>query len=245
MRAGALVVGSEILSGKTQDTNTLHLIDLLAARGVRVRRWVIVPDDDLSIRNELSRMISDGLELIVVSGGMGPTHDDMTVESVAASLGLGTVDSEGTYSRLRAKWMERNPGKEVPPATMAGLNKMSRVIEGFYTLENPKGAVEAQVGRHGGSVIVVLPGVPSEYRAITEGSDFLSLLPFDERIFHKEIVYRGRESQIADLLGRVQADNPMVEIGSYPQGPLEVVLRITGERTCVVRVCEELNRRMI
>jgi len=244
--AGALVVGTEILTGRTVDTNTRLLIATLLERGIRLDRWVVVPDSRVAIGRELVRMIDDGLDIVIVSGGMGPTHDDITVESVAAALGREHATSLDSLARLKAKWVSRSAGAHMPPGATSGMEKMSMVVDGFTTIENPAGAVEGQVGTEGRTRIAILPGVPREYRAIMEDPAFLDLLPDSGGRTYEmdEMVFRGRESQIAQVLRTLQEEHPEVYIGSYPQGPMEVVIRVTGDRSSTPSVMAELRRRV-
>lgn len=243
-KAAALVVGSELMLGKTPDTNTLLLIENFLKRGIRLRKWVIIPDDPSTIALELRRLISDGIGTIVISGGMGPTHDDITVDCIASALGRRTAISAESRERMFSKWMARNPGIVIPHGTERGLDKMATVIDGFRTIENPIGAVEGQIGDEQGAMMAIFPGVPREYRALLESPGFQELLPSGEGVGIAEITFGGRESQIAKMLEDLQKESPDVEIGSYPQGPLEVVLRITGASEAVDRTRKELARRL-
>jgi molybdopterin-biosynthesis enzyme MoeA-like protein len=172
-------------------------------------------------------------------------QDDITIESVARSIGRKVEYSEPSYSRLLDKWRSRNKDTRIPDATVSGMRKMSRIIEGFRTFENTAGAVEAQVGEVGTTRIAILPGVPREYSAILESEAFQEWLPrLEGSIVSKEILYQGRESQIASLLEIVQISFPSVEIGSYPQGPMKVIVRITGEAQTVGKAYDEIDRRL-
>lgn len=243
-KAAALVIGSELMLGKTPDTNTLLLIENFLRRGIRLRKWVIIPDDPGTISTELRRLLSEGHGIIMISGGMGPTHDDITVECVASALGRRTAISHISRERMFSKWMAKNPGIVIPHGTDRGLDKMATVIDGFWTIENPVGAVEGQIGEVDGALIGIFPGVPREYRALLESPGFQRLLPSGDGVGIAEVTFGGRESQIAKMLEDLQKECPDVEIGSYPQGPLEVVLRITGEARAVDRTRKELSRRL-
>ncbi|MDG6225737.1 MAG: molybdopterin-binding protein [Candidatus Thermoplasmatota archaeon] len=239
-----LVVGSEILLGRTQDTNTLHLIRRLLERGIRLERWFIVPDDPDAISEGLRTLLDKEYDLVLISGGMGPTHDDITVESVARALGRGAEISEATQLRLLEKWMTRNPREQIPEGTAKGLRKMSQVVDGFRTLENPAGAVEGQMGLVGRTLVAIFPGVPREYKALLDHPLFLQMLPGHTNVVSEEVIYSGRESQIATFLEEMQGRDPDVDIGSYPQGPLKVIIRVTGDPPRVLEVADEIRRRV-
>ncbi len=246
LEAATLVVGSEILSGRTRDTNTQLLIETLLERGVRLGRWVAVPDEANSIKAELARLIIEGFDPIFVSGGMGPTHDDITVAAVAQALSLPLVHDNGSACRMEERWLRRNPGKEIPAPSLEGIRKMSTIPEGFMTIPNEAGMAEGLYGRVGsnGQLVMVLPGVPGEYRAILLSKEMGALLPRGESIHVEEMEFKGRESQLAVLLKEMQGANPDVEIGSYPQGPMKVIIRLSGGKGRVVQVEGELKVKM-
>lgn len=237
--AGTLVVGSEILIGRTRDTNTLFLAGELLKRGIKLSRWVIVPDKEDVISRELERFLSDGYDIIVVSGGMGPTHDDITVEAVAKGLGLPLTFHLGCYERMLSKWRRRNPEGEMPDSAKKGLDKMAYVPQDFDLINNEEGMVEGLMGsvNRGSTQVFILPGVPREYRGIVSTRKFQDYLPHgkmtDTAI--REIGFAGNESSIAGQLRRVQGKFPLIEIGSYPHGPKKVTIRITGDEKEVER----------
>lgn len=244
--AAALVVGNEILSGRTQDTNTLLLIETLMKRGVRLKRWTTVPDHGPSIVSELARLVLEGFDPVFISGGMGPTHDDITVTSVAQAFSLNLVHDEGSARRMEERWSRLNPGKEMPDASREGIRKMSTIPEGFRTVPNEAGMAEGLwwKAEGKGSLIIVLPGVPKEYRAILLSREMDALLLVGESIHIAEIEFNGRESQIAGPLNEVQGANSDVEIGSYPQGPMKVIVRLTGSKDRVIELESEIRSRL-
>jgi len=248
VRAGALVVGNEILLGRTRDTNTVFLAEQLLNRGIKLHRWVIVPDEFNEIGGELNRFIDDGFDIVVISGGMGPTHDDITVEAVARALSLPLVLHEECYRRMFNKWSTRNPGKVLPEEGKSGLQKMANIPQDFDLINNEEGMVEGLVGtvNRGRTLMFILPGVPREYRGIVGTYKFQDYLPrgTGEAVTIGEVHFRGKESQLARYLTNLQLKYPDVEIGSYPQGPNSVILRITGPRELVEIVVPELSRHV-
>ena len=242
------MVGDEILLGKTQDTNTVKMAEFLLERGIKIRRWVIVPDNTGEIIISLRRMIDDGLSPIVVSGGMGPTHDDLTVPAVAEALGLELVRSELCLERMMRKWKKRHPGEEIEGTSKAGLEKMSYVPSGFQCVENRRGMAEGLVGKikGGDTGIYMLPGVPGEYRSVMGDPMFVENLPehVDGNVGIQEIPFRGRESQIAYLLSDFQDEFPRVDIGSYPRDQGNVMIRITGLPENVERAASAVKDRL-
>jgi molybdenum cofactor synthesis domain-containing protein len=248
VKAGALVVGSEILLGRTRDTNTVYLAEQLLDRGIKLQRWVIVPDEPGEIGKELKRFIEDGFDIVVISGGMGPTHDDITVEAVAKALSLPISSNDECYRRMYRKWSQRNPGKALPEEGKSGLQKMANIPLDFDLINNEEGMVEGLVGtvNRGKTLMFILPGVPREYKGIVGTYKFQDYLPrgTGDSITIREIHFRGKESQMARFLSNLQMKYPDVEIGSYPQGPNSVILRITGPREAVEHVVPELSRQV-
>src|SRR5262245_16793873 len=98
--AGILVIGNEILSGKVVDSNSPYLCRELRALGVDVERIVTIPDE-IGVIAEHVRVMSAGFDFVLSSGGIGPTHDDLTLDGVAAAFGRPLVDSESILERLR------------------------------------------------------------------------------------------------------------------------------------------------
>ncbi|MBN1539250.1 MAG: hypothetical protein JW939_03830, partial [Candidatus Thermoplasmatota archaeon] len=124
-KAGVLVVGSEMLLGRTRDTNTIFLAENLLKKGIRLMRWVIVPDDKEMIGDELRDYIEDEYDMVMISGGMGPTHDDVTVEAVANALSVPLAFNEECFGRMLRKWRRRNPDRTFQESSRKGLEKMA------------------------------------------------------------------------------------------------------------------------
>ncbi len=237
VKIGVLVVGNEILGGKTVDTNTQKMIDLLFSRGLQVRRWCVVPDDVEEISSEVRRFASDGYELLIVSGGMGPTHDDITVEAVARGVGREMVRSLECYAVMEGKYRKRYGEGLVRKESLASMEKMCRVPDSFSSIPNRVGMAEGLYGPLSEKgIVVMLPGVPGEYEAIMNHPLFLELLPEGEDLVSIDIPFKGRESQLSALLKEVQDEYPTIEIGSYPRGRMDVVVRVTGGVDEVERV---------
>ncbi|MGA1792349.1 MAG: competence/damage-inducible protein A [Thermoplasmatota archaeon] len=232
IKAGALVVGNEILLGLTKDTNTVFLAESFLKRGIKLGRWVIVPDDMEQIGFELRTFIDHSFDIVVISGGMGPTHDDITVDADARALSVPMTFHEECYRRMLAKWRRWNPDRELPETSKKGLEKMAKVPQHFDLINNEEGMVEGLVGsaNKGQTLIFILPGVPREYRGIVGTSKFQDYLPpgHEGDVYIKDIRFNGKESQIALFLAELQERFPDIDIGSYPQGPNSVILRVTG-----------------
>ncbi|MFO8076658.1 MAG: molybdopterin-binding protein [Egibacteraceae bacterium] len=238
-RASIVVIGDEILDGHTRDTNSGWLAERLSARGVPVDRVVTVPDTmeaiDEALATELARARP---RLVLTSGGIGSTPDDLTIVAVAAHLGRGVV-AEPTLDARISDWARRaeDDGAPIPDDQVAAMRKMALVPEGAYLLEGALGvtpgvAVDLEGGvREGGATIVVLPGVPEELQRIAiEGVEplleGLGVVPHLVELRHPY-----PESTLSPLLGELVERFPDVAIGSYPGR--ECLVRLKGERARV------------
>ncbi len=162
-RAVIVTVGDELLLGQTVDTNAAWLGRELARRGVPVARHTTVADVDEEIRRAVAEAV-EAAELVIVSGGLGPTPDDLTRDSVAALLGRALRVDEGLLAALETRFRERGY------PTMPGLNvSQATVPEGARVLPNPHGTAPGLAMESGRSLVVLLPGVPRELRGIFEG----------------------------------------------------------------------------
>jgi len=157
--ASILAVGSELLGTTRVDTNSLWLTGELEAIGIRVVRKACVGDGWEALLAELGWALGQA-PLLVVTGGLGPTEDDRTKEAVAALLGRRLVRDEGILERLKERWRRR--GLEMPAVNA----KQADVVEGAVVLSNRRGTAPGYFVEAGGKVVVLLPGVPWEMKAL-------------------------------------------------------------------------------
>ena len=200
MRTTALlIIGDEVLSGEVTDENGPYLIARLSALGSRVVRLVAVPDRLEEIVHEL-RSLRAMADAVIVAGGIGPTHDDLTRPAVALALGVPIERHAEAEARVRRWYGERTTPAEL---TMADLPRGSRLL---------RGARSTTLGFCVAGVYV-LPGVPSLLRDLMEGmaSEFIGP-PLHREEVHTDL----REGEIADALARIQSASLDVAIGSYP-----------------------------
>jgi nicotinamide-nucleotide amidase len=161
MRAELLAVGSELLTPLRQDTNTLYMTERLADLGVEVGARVTVADDPRLLESAFRAALSRA-DLVVATGGLGPTEDDLTREAAAAALGRGLLRDPAYLEALRARF-----AKYLRP--MAPTNeKQADLIEGAFFLKNPRGTAPGQWVERDGKVLVLLPGPPSEMKPMFE-----------------------------------------------------------------------------
>jgi nicotinamide-nucleotide amidase len=185
--ANVVTVGDELLLGQTVDTNAAWLGRELASRGVGVlRRWTVA-DDVREIRHAVTAAIQDA-DLVFVTGGLGPTPDDMTRDVVAELLGLPLVEDHEVLDRIRARYRDAGMG-EVPEAN----RRLAQVPKGARKLANPHGTAPGlAMETEGGAIVVLLPGVPRELRGIFLGDvDALITERFGRRLppLHLHVVH--------------------------------------------------------
>jgi nicotinamide-nucleotide amidase len=196
-RAAIVSVGNELLYGQTVDTNAAWLGRVLAQRGIPVARRYTVGDVDADIREafDAARMRAD---LVLVSGGLGPTPDDRTKPVLAAHLGRRLVPDEEARRDVEARF--RAAGMDAVPPLSRGQYE---VPEGARVLRNPKGTAPGLLLSEGDCTVVLLPGVPYELKAIVEGA----LLPVldtgapREGVHHRVVHTTGIfETKLAEAL---------------------------------------------
>lgn len=236
LHASMLVVGDEILGGYVTDTNSPWLADRLRAHGVPFERVHVVPDDAEAIDEALTAELARRRPRVVfTSGGIGSTPDDLTYEAVAASLGRELVEEPEIASRIeRALDWSRDQGLDVTEEFAWHLGRMARIPEGSRLLFRDRGwapgvAVDIDGGCEvdGGSTVVVLPGVPREFRAIVTDSVEPSLLAGRNDVpAVEELTHHFPESALNATFVRMQAAFPEVKLGSYPGNPM--LVRLSG-----------------
>jgi nicotinamide-nucleotide amidase len=231
-----VVVGDEILGGYVTDTNSPWLADRLRAHGVPLTRVSVVPDGMTDIAEALhAELARSRPRLIVTSGGIGSTPDDLTYDAVAAALERPLVEDPLIASRIDgALGWTASQGVEVDDAFAWHLKRMARVPEGSRLLAPEAGwvpgvAVDIDGGSDAedGATIVVLPGVPSEFRALLERAvEPLLLAGRREPPAVTEIEHTLPESALNLTFVALLERFPDVKLGSYPGSPM--LVRLSG-----------------
>jgi molybdenum cofactor synthesis domain-containing protein len=201
--AAVLVIGDEILSGRTQDKNVAQIATWLDAQGIRLREVRVVPDVEDEIIAALNA-VRARYDYVFTTGGIGPTHDDITVDAVAKALGVGVI----IHPEARAI-LERYYGGRGLELTEARL-RMARTPDGAELIPNRmSGAPGIRIGN-----LFVMAGVPH----ITAGMlDALTgQLEGGAPLVAHTIGAWSPESEVADLLRQGEKEHPGVVIGSYP-----------------------------
>ena len=201
--AALAVIGDEILSGRTQDKNVAQLATWLNGEGIRLAEVRIVPDDTARIVEAVNALRSSH-DYLFTTGGIGPTHDDITVDAIAEAFGVPVIVHPEAREILEDYYRDR-PG---------GLNearlRMARVPEGAELIANPSsGAPGVRMGN-----VYILAGVPHIAASMMQG--LTGMLEGGRPMVSVTIGARAAESEVADLLRDTEAAQPGVAIGSYP-----------------------------
>ena len=197
--AGIIVIGNEILSAKTRDENSVYLARELRDLGVDVRKISVVPDD-LSLISKEVREFSRSYDYVFTTGGVGPTHDDLTMDGIAAAFGRGIL----RHSELEAT-LRRNYSDDLIEGNlrMADIPDGARLVGGGG-MWFPVIAVEN---------VYIFPGVPQILqRKFERIKEMFREAPF----YLREVYLLADEGQIAGILHQVLADSPELLLGSYP-----------------------------
>jgi len=225
------IIGNEILAGHTRDANIHFLTARLTAIGVRVLRIEILPDE-IPVIVEFLRAWSPRCDYIFTSGGIGPTHDDVTREAVAQAAGRPLVHHPDAENALRGFY-----GADINAARLS----MARVPEGADLVRNPVSAAPGFIVEN----IYVLPGIPVILQEMFE-SVAPQLRGVSLRIV--EIPTSAEEGHFADWLADLDGEYPDVEIGSYPRlrDPLiRSVIRLSSPHRESLEQAEAAIRRRL
>ena len=198
--AGIILVGNEILSGKIVDANASYLCRELRGLGVEVRRISVIPDEIDLIAPEVARFGTD-YDVVFTSGGVGPTHDDVTIEGVARAAGVRVIRHPALVALLQGFYGDA--------LTEAHL-KMAEVPEGAELLVDESVRFPTILMRN----VYVLPGVPEIFR---RKFDALRERFRDQPIFLKNVFVSIGEGLLADHLTALVREYPALLCGSYPE----------------------------
>jgi len=233
--AALVVIGDEILSGRTQDKNVAQVATWLNDQGIRLSEVRVVPDDIARIGESVNALRANH-DYLFTTGGIGPTHDDITVDAIAAALDVPVIVHPQARAILEAYYRDRAGG-----LTDARL-RMARTPEGAELLDNLySGAPGIKVGN-----IYILAGVPAIAGSMLES--LTGKLEGGRPVVSVTVGARAAESDVAELLRETEAAHPGVAIGSYPffrdggYGSNFVVRSADGELARVTG--DELARRL-
>ena len=227
VNAAILIIGNEILSGRTQDTNTSTIALWLNSIGVKVQEVRVIPDIEETIIDTVNhlRKVND---YVFTTGGIGPTHDDITAQSISKAFNLNYKIHKEAFMILEAYY---KPGE-----FNEGRQKMVWMPENANLILNPtSGAPGFNVEN-----VFCLPGVPSILKSMLGG--LKNNIVGGDPILSHTISLRTVESEIAQSLTDVQNNNKDIEIGSYPffqAGKLGVSIVIRSEKKSKIDECSD------
>ena len=238
VNAAIIIIGNEILSGRTQDTNTITIALWLNSLGVKVQEVRVIPDIEDIIVNTISKVRKIN-NYVFTTGGIGPTHDDITAASISKAFNLKYEVNKEAYKILENYY---KPGE-----FNEGRQKMS------WTPSNAKLILNPTSGAPGFIIdnVYCLPGVPSILKSMLGG--LKNVISGGKPIISHTINLRTVESEIAKSLTTVQENNKDVEIGSYPffkagKVGVSIVLRSDDKskiEVCNSKILEFVNQKKI
>ena len=239
VNAAIIVIGNEILSGRTQDQNVSFLAKWLNELGVRVEEVRIIEDKEKDIINCINEL-KDKFKYIFTTGGIGPTHDDITAQSIAKAFNLSYGFHNEAYKILEKYY---KPGE-----FSEGRKKMAKTPDQASLIYNPSSGAPGFIVKN----VFCLPGVPSILKSMVEG--IKNKIVGGDKILSKTISAQTVESEIAKSLADVQSQfKNIVEIGSYPFFRLgkigvSIVLRSSkkkGLQSCHKNIIKMIKKKRI
>jgi molybdenum cofactor synthesis domain-containing protein len=248
--AEIIAVGNELLLGIVQDTNTHWLCVQITGLGGHVQRCSIVRDELDAIGDAVKRAVEDQRDLLILTGGLGPTDDDRTLEALAQALEVPLEENPQALNMLTKLFRRLADAKLIESGELTkSRRKMAQLPKGAIPLVNRVGVAPGALMQLEESIIVALPGVPSEMKDIFENA----LQPYLKRLFGKAsyaqktlIVELNDESRIAPLLKELQDSWPEVYIKSRPKSFEEgfkilITLAMSGEQAFVLETLERVS----
>lgn len=206
LTAAVLLIGNELLSGSIQDQNLAHIAKMLEKRGIRVRETRIVPDIEIEIANSVNQLRAK-YNYVFTTGGIGPTHDDITSDSIAAAFGVKNVVEPSIFEMLNQHFT--NKGVEFTPAAQ----RMAHTPEGAKLIQTKHTIIPAYNIEN----VYVMAGVPRIMQMMLD--DIIDDLNTGFEIINRQVHANVSEDEIAADLEEIQNQYRDIDIGSYPQDP--------------------------
>lgn len=209
--AEIIAVGSELLGNTRLDTNSLYITERLSGIGIEVRSKAVV-GDDRDLIAQLCRQALERVDVVIATGGLGPTDDDLTRDAVAVVTGRQLVEQPAVVERLIARFARRR-------LSMPAINRrQALLLEDAVLLDNPNGTAPGQYLEVGGQVIVLLPGPPRELQPMLNAlcDEVLSVRSGAERTYRRAVFVTGRseshvEEAVQPLYARWRNEAPPIE----------------------------------
>ena len=225
INAAIIIIGNEVLSGRTKDLNTSTISIWLNSLGIFVKEVRIIPDVEKTIIDNVNEL-RNKFNYVFTTGGIGPTHDDITAESVSKAFNLEYGFHNEAFSILEKYY---DPGE-----FNDGRQKMAKMPTTANLILNPTSGAPGFYVEN----VFCLPGVPSILKSMIGGLN--NVLVGGDPVLSKTINLRTYESEIAESLTNVQNNNKDVEIGSYPffrQGKLGVSIVLRSVNQNKINIC--------
>lgn len=242
MVGAIVIVGDEIVRGEIQDTNYKIAAKELDHRGIDVKCGLIIPDKKNEIIEAIERSVDLGANLIVVSGGLGSTHDDVTKEAVSKWSDQPLTLDEDAFKQVQGiKGAISRESEDEQKKVRRMLKEMSKIPKGSKTVENPSGINPGFILDQKAS-IVVLPGVPTEFKSSLKVA--LGKLGLSQIEIRRESIKLDKpENFYADSLMKTARKFTDVGIGSYPKinEPNQATFRSLNEKSLKEAVAFFLN----
>lgn len=227
--AAIVVIGDEILNGRTADKNINYLASQFYDRGIKLAEARVIGDDE-GLIIETVRMLAEKYDMVFTSGGIGPTHDDITTVTIAKAFGVKVIRHPEANQRL----IDHYKGTDLDYNT--ARQKMADIPEGAELIDNPISAAPGYILQN----VYVLPGVPSILQAMIENMG--DQLPGGIKAHRLTVQTEVGEGTLAAGLAQVEADHPGVSIGSYPwfkPGAYGTALVVSGLDEAMVKKAAE------
>lgn len=237
-------IGSELLSGRTLNSHAQTLGAALTAVGLRLVRDTTIPDETEMIQSAV-REAFERTDIVIVSGGLGPTSDDITRDALAGLFGCRIVMSPPALDALHKRLKER--GRAASPAA----DRQALILEGAETLINSAGAAPGErFIPKAGKVLFILPGPPNEFSAVLNNhivpwlcGQFPEARPLELRILTTEGI---GESGIVERLEAIHFQCPEVAVGFYPGlGKVEIRLTAAHDKKNEIDQAEQILRELL
>ncbi len=245
-----IAVGDELVSGFTLDTNSHWMAERLRALGFALKRITVVRDRQADIVDQVRRDLGDPeVEDVFCSGGLGPTPDDRTFESVAAALDRDVVTWAPVLERIERRVQRMHDAGLVDSAEVTeGSRRMARIPAGpDHVFRNRRGMAPGLLYRVGGRRLFLLPGVPTELRGIFVEELELQFLAGRTPAFVRELRFLfAAEARFYPVMRELETSHPDVSVGSYPDfRTRELLLRFAGDQERRVVEAAEIVRRRV
>jgi molybdenum cofactor synthesis domain-containing protein len=243
-RAEIIAIGSELCYGRIHDTNSFWIADQLTRLGAEVQRITCVPDKMEEICVVFKEALDRQPEFVISTGGLGPTFDDLTIESLSRVTGRKIVVDQQILEFMARR--RRTPVKNLPP----NLVRMARTVEGSTCLANPVGWAPVTMINCGKTMIVALPGPPGEMKACFN-EHVLPVIGRKTRLrsVAKRVLVKMIESRISELTGEVMRSIPAVYmkplVGEFDRErgmPVEIIVFAVNEEQCNARLRDAIER---